>query len=72
MLQFLLQIKKNVGYMNKGKKKLSNPRARHREKFRRAKIRRRGKIREYRPELEKYSGEATGIKANLIRSRSIR
>ncbi|BFZ17194.1 hypothetical protein BsWGS_20233 [Bradybaena similaris] len=46
----------------------NNPRVKNRERFRKAKIRRRGKIREYRPELNKYQGEASGIRAGVIRS----
>jgi len=46
----------------------NNPRVKHREKFRKAKIRRRGKIREYRPEINKYQGEASGIRAGIVRS----
>uniref|UniRef100_A0A0B6Y7J4 Sas10 C-terminal domain-containing protein n=1 Tax=Arion vulgaris TaxID=1028688 RepID=A0A0B6Y7J4_9EUPU len=46
----------------------NNPRVKHREKFRKAKIRRRGKIREYRPAINKYHGEASGIRAGIVRS----
>ncbi|XP_059141619.1 something about silencing protein 10-like [Physella acuta] len=55
---------------NKPKKKSApnNPRVKHREKFRKAKIRRRGKIREYKPEINKYQGEASGIRTGIIRS----
>ncbi|XP_005094902.2 something about silencing protein 10 [Aplysia californica] len=55
---------------NKAKKKTApnNPRVKHREKFRKAKIRRRGKIRDYKPELVKYRGEASGIRSGIVRS----
>ncbi|CAG5132956.1 unnamed protein product [Candidula unifasciata] len=46
----------------------NNPRVKNREKFRKAKIRRRGKIREYRPAVNKYQGEASGIRAGVVRS----
>ncbi|KAH9519804.1 Something about silencing protein 10 [Bulinus truncatus] len=53
---------------NKPKRKTApnNPRVKHREKFRKAKIRRKGQIREYRPEIKKYQGEASGIRAGII------
>uniref|UniRef100_A0A2C9KBM2 Sas10 C-terminal domain-containing protein n=1 Tax=Biomphalaria glabrata TaxID=6526 RepID=A0A2C9KBM2_BIOGL len=62
-----------IGYeimKNKPKKKTApnNPRVKHREKFRKAKIRRKGKYRDYRPEINKYQGEASGIRAGIIRS----
>ena len=72
MTLILLQIKKNEGFINKRKKKFGNPRVKHKEKYRKAKIQRKAMIREHRPEIQKYSGEATGIKAGLIRSRPIR
>lgn len=55
---------------NKPKKKSApnNPRVKHREKFRKAKIRRRGKIRDYKPEVNKYRGEASGIRSGITRS----
>ncbi|KAK3740018.1 hypothetical protein RRG08_005290 [Elysia crispata] len=55
---------------NKQKKKAApnNPRVKHREKFRKAKIRRRGQIREPKTEVHKYQGEASGIRAGLVKS----
>ncbi|GFO02524.1 something about silencing protein 10 [Plakobranchus ocellatus] len=55
---------------NKQRKKAApnNPRVKHREKFRKAKIRRRGQIREPKTEVYKYQGEASGIRAGITRS----
>lgn len=55
---------------NKVKKKSvpNNPRVKHREKFRKAKIRRKGKIRDFKPEIEKYRGEQSGIRSGIVRS----
>merc|ERR1712200_331667 len=55
---------------NKPKKKSApnNPRVKHREKFRKAKIRRKGKIRDFKPEVQKYRGEASGIRSGIVRS----
>lgn len=51
------QIAKNRGLTPRRKKIDRNPRVKHREKFRRAKIRRRGQVREVRREEQRYSGE---------------
>uniref|UniRef100_A0A3B4GQ06 UTP3 small subunit processome component n=2 Tax=Haplochromini TaxID=319058 RepID=A0A3B4GQ06_9CICH len=45
-----------------------NPRVKHREKFRRAKIRRKGQVREVRHEETRYSGELSGIRAGVKKS----
>ena len=42
-----------------------NPRVKHRHKFEKAKIRRKGQVREVRKEVKKYSGELTGINARV-------
>ncbi|XP_036386984.1 something about silencing protein 10 [Megalops cyprinoides] len=62
------QMAKNRGLTPKRKKIDRNPRVKHREKFRRAKIRRKGQVREVRKEEEKYSGEWSGIRAGVIKS----
>lgn len=62
------QIAKNKGLTQKKRKIERNPRVKMRQKYRKAKIRRRGQVREYRPELKKYSGEASGIRAGLRKS----
>ncbi|KAG7478439.1 hypothetical protein MATL_G00080400 [Megalops atlanticus] len=62
------QMAKNKGLTPKRKKIDRNPRVKHREKFRRAKIRRKGQVREVRKEEQKYSGELSGIRAGVIKS----
>ncbi|XP_029434856.1 something about silencing protein 10 [Rhinatrema bivittatum] len=62
------QIAKNKGLTPKRKKIDRNPRVKHREKFRRAKIRRKGQVREVRKEDSRYAGELSGIRAGLKKS----
>ncbi|XP_010382289.1 something about silencing protein 10 [Rhinopithecus roxellana] len=62
------QIAKNRGLTPRRKKIDRNPRVKHREKFRRAKIRRRGQVREVRKEEQRYSGELSGIRAGVKKS----
>lgn len=62
------QISKNKGLTPHRKKELKNPRVKHKIKFRKAKIRRKGQIREARTEMERYGGELSGIKASVRKS----
>ncbi|KAM9299039.1 something about silencing protein 10 [Gastrophryne carolinensis] len=62
------QIAKNKGLTPKRKKIDRNPRVKHREKFRKAKIRRKGQVREVRKEEVRYSGEISGIRAGVKKS----
>ncbi|XP_075997437.1 something about silencing protein 10 [Genypterus blacodes] len=62
------QMAKNRGLTPKRKKIDRNPRVKHREKFRRAKIRRKGQVREVRREEVRYSGEMSGIRAGVKKS----
>lgn len=62
------QIVKNKGLTPKRKKIDRNPRVKHREKFRRAKIRRKGQVREVRREEQRYGGELSGIRAGVKKS----
>ncbi|GIY47634.1 something about silencing protein 10 [Caerostris extrusa] len=62
------QIAKNKGLTPKRKKEYRNPRVRNRMKFRKAKIRRKGQVREVVREIKRYDGEASGISANVVRS----
>ncbi|XP_003467602.1 something about silencing protein 10 [Cavia porcellus] len=62
------QMAKNRGLTPRRKKIDRNPRVKHREKFRRAKIRRRGQVREVRREEQRYSGELSGIRAGVKKS----
>ncbi|XP_041480309.1 something about silencing protein 10-like [Lytechinus variegatus] len=66
------QISKNKGLTAYRRKELRNPRVKNRMKFRKAKIRRKGQVREARTELQRYSGEASGIRAGVIKSVKIR
>jgi len=65
------QIEKNTGYKKSSKKKNKlnrNPRVKHKEKYRRAQIRRKGAVRPVVTEVTKYQGERSGIRSNVIRS----
>ncbi|XP_070613001.1 something about silencing protein 10 [Erythrolamprus reginae] len=62
------QMLKNKGLTPRRKKIDRNPRVKHREKFRKAKIRRRGQVREFRRETQKYAGELSGIRAGVKKS----
>ncbi|NXL93973.1 SAS10 protein, partial [Alectura lathami] len=65
------QMIKNKGLTPRRKKIDRNPRVKHREKFRRAKIRRKGQVREVRRELHRYGGELSGIRAGVKKSRKL-
>ncbi|NXV14239.1 SAS10 protein, partial [Cepphus grylle] len=65
------QMIKNKGLTPRRKKIDRNPRVKHREKFRRAKIRRKGQVREVRRELDRYAGELSGIRAGVKKSRKL-
>lgn len=62
------QIAKNKGLTPYRKKEQRNPRVKHRNKYRKAKIRRKGAVREVRKELTRYGGEISGIKASVKKS----
>ncbi|XP_062480950.1 something about silencing protein 10 isoform X2 [Pezoporus occidentalis] len=66
------QMIKNKGLTPKRRKIDRNPRVKHREKFRRAKIRRKGQVREVRRELDRYAGEVSGIRAGVKKSRKLK
>ena len=70
-------IQRNVGYdiiKNKGltrkRKKIDrNSRVKHREKFRKAMIKRGSKVTDFKEGPKgKYAGESTGLKSNIIKS----
>lgn len=61
--QITYQMSKNKGLTPHRKKELRNPRVKHRNKFRKAVIRRKGAVRTVRKELQRYGGEVSGIKA---------
>lgn len=62
--QITYQISKNKGLTPYRKKELRNPRVKHRNKFRKALIRRKGAVRTIRKEDKRYGGEISGIKAS--------
>ncbi|XP_017306478.1 something about silencing protein 10 [Ictalurus punctatus] len=62
------QMAKNKGLTPKRKKIDRNPRVKHREKFRRAKIRRKGQVLDVRREETRYTGELSGIRAGIKKS----
>ncbi|XP_026761700.2 something about silencing protein 10 [Galleria mellonella] len=66
------QIAKNKGLTPHRKKEQRNPRVKHKLKYRKAKIRRKGAVREPRTEITRYAGEASGIKANIKKSIKIK
>uniref|UniRef100_A0A1B6CGF7 Sas10 C-terminal domain-containing protein n=1 Tax=Clastoptera arizonana TaxID=38151 RepID=A0A1B6CGF7_9HEMI len=62
------QIAKNKGLTPHRKKEMRNPRVRNRNKFKKAKIRRKGQVREVHKETSRYGGEMFGIKATVVKS----
>ncbi|KAL8619202.1 hypothetical protein ACOMHN_049984 [Nucella lapillus] len=66
------EMEKNKGLTAHKKKGLKNPRVKHRKKYRRALIRRKGQVRDYKPPKTAYSGEMTGIRTGIIRSRKLK
>ncbi|CAG2115041.1 unnamed protein product [Medioppia subpectinata] len=62
------EMAKNKGLTPKRKKELKNPRVKHRMKYRKAQIRRKGQVREPRKELQRYGGEMSGIKSGVVKS----
>ncbi|KAJ8666859.1 hypothetical protein QAD02_008521 [Eretmocerus hayati] len=62
------QIAKNKGLTPHRKKEQRNPRVKHRLKYRKAIIRRKGAVRTVRKETSRYSGELSGIKASVSKS----
>ncbi|XP_017134971.1 something about silencing protein 10 [Drosophila miranda] len=62
------QMAKNKGLTPHRKKELRNPRVKHRGKYRKALIRRKGAVRSVRKETQRYGGEMSGIKATVTKS----
>lgn len=65
------QIEKNTGLSKKvqaKKAKDRNPRVKRKVKYQDALKRRKGAVQELRDKTQKYSGEQTGIKSNVVRS----
>ena len=66
------QMAKNKGLTPHRKKEQRNPRVKHRNKYRKAKIRRKGAVREVRKEVTRYAGEISGIKSTVKKSIKIK
>jgi len=66
------QISKNKGLTPHRPKEQRNPRVKHRMKYRKAIIRRKGAVRQPRTEEQRYGGEVSGIKAGVVRSVKLR
>lgn len=62
------EMAKNKGLTPHRKKEYRNPRVKHRMKYRKAKIRRKGQVREARFEMSRYGGEISGIRAGIKKS----
>ncbi|XP_023229583.1 something about silencing protein 10-like isoform X2 [Centruroides sculpturatus] len=62
------EIAKNKGLTPHRKKEVRNPRVRHRKKYERAKVKRKGQFREPMKELQRYGGEISGIRAGVCKS----
>ncbi|XP_028966625.1 something about silencing protein 10 [Galendromus occidentalis] len=62
------QIAKNKGLTPRRKKEYRNPRVRHRIKYRKANIRRKGQVRAMRNESGHYGGETSGINKRVVKS----
>ncbi|XP_022258271.1 something about silencing protein 10-like, partial [Limulus polyphemus] len=62
------EIAKNKGLTPHRKKEQRNPRVRLKMKYKKAKTRRKGQVREPRKELSRYGGEISGIRAGVVHS----
>merc|ERR1712150_126704 len=62
------EMNKNKGLTRSRRKELKNPRIKHKMKYKKAKIKRRGQVRDVVTEMYRYGGETTGIKANISKS----
>jgi U3 small nucleolar RNA-associated protein 3 len=62
------KIEKNKGLTPHRNKLVRNPRVKHREKYRKALIKRKSVVPKVRHETKRYSGEASGIRVGVVRS----
>ena len=62
------EMEKNRGMTAARKKEIKNPRVKHRLKYAKALVRRKGQVREPRKPINKYAGEISGIKGHQVRS----
>lgn len=61
------QMAKNKGLTPHRKKEQRNPRVKHRNKYRKAQIRRKGAVRDVRHETHRYGGEISGINTHVLK-----
>ena len=66
------EMSKNKGLIRKRRKELKNPRVKHKMKFKKAIIKRKGQVLNVQREMNRYGGEGTGIKSTLTRSTKIK
>ncbi|XP_063593536.1 something about silencing protein 10-like [Penaeus indicus] len=66
------EISKNKGLTAYRKKELQNPRVQYKKKYQAKLKKRRGQVQQVKKELNRYDGEATGIKAYTIKSRKLK
>merc|ERR1711962_649092 len=66
------EMSKNKGLIRNRRKELKNPRVKHKMKFKKAIVKRKGVVREVQREVNRYGGETTGITAMLSRSTKIK
>ena len=59
------EMAKNKGMKAKRSKEQRNPRVKHKKKYLKAKVRRKGQVREVRTETKRYTGEHSGINARV-------
>ena len=62
------EIEKNRGLTPRRNKDLKNPRKKHRIKYQKALVRRKGQVQDQRERRDGYGGEATGIKSRVTKS----
>eukprot|EP01125_Pyxidicula_operculata_P014494 TRINITY_DN4829_c0_g1_i3.p2 TRINITY_DN4829_c0_g1~~TRINITY_DN4829_c0_g1_i3.p2 ORF type:complete len:206 (-),score=91.54 TRINITY_DN4829_c0_g1_i3:98-715(-) len=65
------KIEKNIGLKRKTKKQDRNPRVKHKRRYAKALIKRKSQVQPLKDKSKKYAGEATGIKANVVKSVSL-
>eukprot|EP00741_Cyanophora_paradoxa_P024449 tig00022075_g23606.t1 len=67
-----MQMLKNRGLTPHRSRENKNPRVKHRNKFEKALVKRKGAVRDWKPQSKPYAGESTGIRAGVSRSVSLK
>jgi len=62
------QIEKNRGLRKKSKKELKNPRVKHKQKYKKALVKRKSQVQAPLDKSKPYQGEITGIKPRVVKS----